>query len=182
MSDGAENILPERKPKSPLDKLSPRDQAKVIQWLIEKDQVEVCKLIEAEHGFSTSPPALSAFWTRYRLRMRRESNASVVDQALEMLKEHDPSITIEKLKKAGAVMFSAMAIDQGKVDDWATAVGVTQKDEALSQSRTKLQRETCELFLEWFENKTAREIASSSAPNSEKIEKLGRTIFGDLWG
>jgi hypothetical protein len=36
-------------------------------------------------------------------------------------------------------------------------------------------------FLDWFADKQAAQIASSSAPTAEKTERLGKHIFGELW-
>jgi hypothetical protein len=52
---------------------------------------------------------------------------------------------------------------------------------ALELLRSKFQRETCELFLKWFANKAAKDIATSSAPAAEKIELLGQQMFGEDW-
>lgn len=45
----------------------------------------------------------------------------------------------------------------------------------------KFNRETIRLFLEWFEDKRATQIASSSASTADKTEELGKHIFGELW-
>jgi hypothetical protein len=58
---------------------------------------------------------------------------------------------------------------------------LTQTDEKLELERKKFQRETCGLFLKWYGDKKAREIVESRDGNAEKIEKLGRAIFGEDW-
>lgn len=58
---------------------------------------------------------------------------------------------------------------------------VQLKEGALALEQQKFQRVTCELFLKWFEDKLARDIASGSSSNSEKINKLGELMFGEDW-
>lgn len=54
-----------------------------------------------------------------------------------------------------------------------------REDQKLDHAR--FQRETCKLFLEWFQNEQAKAIATSTETNSAKIEKLGQAMFGDSW-
>lgn len=58
---------------------------------------------------------------------------------------------------------------------------IAQAQEGLELEKRKFQRTTCELFVEWYANKKAGEIAGGTASNGEKIEALGSLIFGDLW-
>lgn len=52
---------------------------------------------------------------------------------------------------------------------------------ALALDTARYQRETCGLFLQWSEDKRAREIAAGTGSQAEKIEALGRAMFGDTW-
>jgi hypothetical protein len=47
--------------------------------------------------------------------------------------------------------------------------------------KQRYQRDTCALFLKWYADERVKQIASSAAPQDEKVEKLGQTIFGDDW-
>ena len=58
---------------------------------------------------------------------------------------------------------------------------VKQKNEELDLARMKYDRETCKLFIKWAQNKRALELANAAMPNEEKLEKMGRLMFGDLW-
>jgi len=54
--------------------------------------------------------------------------------------------------------------------------------EALRLQREKFQRETCELFVKWAQDKRAKQIANSKGIGSqEKVEKLGKLIFKEDW-
>jgi hypothetical protein len=48
-------------------------------------------------------------------------------------------------------------------------------------ARKKMQRDHTELFLKWYADQKVRDIVESRANNAEKLELLGRTIFGEDW-
>ncbi len=54
-------------------------------------------------------------------------------------------------------------------------------EEALGIAKKKFQRDTCELFLKWYEDRRAADIAASPADASEKMELLGKLIFKEDW-
>lgn len=55
-------------------------------------------------------------------------------------------------------------------------------DEALTIAKKKFQRDTCDLFVKWCENKKATEIATAPGISEEqRIETLGKLIFEDDW-
>jgi hypothetical protein len=56
-----------------------------------------------------------------------------------------------------------------------------QRDEIITLNKKKFQRQTCELFIKWFENEQVKKALESRASNSDKIEQLGQVIFGEDW-
>jgi hypothetical protein len=56
-----------------------------------------------------------------------------------------------------------------------------QRDQVIELSRQKFRRETCELFVKWSADERAKKVVESRANNAEKIEQLGRVMFGDDW-
>jgi hypothetical protein len=58
---------------------------------------------------------------------------------------------------------------------------LAQYEQKLELERKRFQRQTAELYFEWYDNKKAREIVEGRGSNAEKIELLGREIFGDHW-
>lgn len=54
-----------------------------------------------------------------------------------------------------------------------------QQDRALHLAEAKFRRETAELFLTWYEDTRAKEIAASAAGKDIKTEKLVQLFFGD---
>lgn len=52
----------------------------------------------------------------------------------------------------------------------------------LTLARDKFRRETCELFLRWYNDQKVKAIIDDSTTDTDqKTEILGRTLFGDLW-
>lgn len=45
----------------------------------------------------------------------------------------------------------------------------------------RMVRETGRIFLKYYSDQRAREIAEAGFDNTEKIERLGELLFGDLW-
>lgn len=56
---------------------------------------------------------------------------------------------------------------------------VEQKDAEIAMSRERFQRDTAELFLKWFDDKVAREIAQSSEGREVKLDKLVTAMWGE---
>ncbi len=56
-----------------------------------------------------------------------------------------------------------------------------QKDTEINLAERKFQRDTCKLFLKWFGDQKAKEIVTGGGTNKEKIEALGRAMFGEDW-
>lgn len=63
----------------------------------------------------------------------------------------------------------------GETDARRTALAEEKNDlarQTLDLAREKFRRETCEMFLRWYNNKQALSIASGSGSNSDKIQAL----------
>ncbi|HMO51900.1 MAG TPA: hypothetical protein PKE26_11005 [Kiritimatiellia bacterium] len=54
-------------------------------------------------------------------------------------------------------------------------------EEALAIARKKFQRDTCELFLKWYQDQRAADIAAAPGDPAEKMELLGQLIFKEDW-
>jgi hypothetical protein len=59
-------------------------------------------------------------------------------------------------------------------------IEVGQKSEVIALEKTKFQRQTCELFLRWFDDKRAREIAEGKGTKDTKVAELIQLWFGDM--
>ena len=57
-----------------------------------------------------------------------------------------------------------------------------QDAQRLALERQKFQRQTCELFIKWAgDNKALTICADKKTSSSDKIGRLGKLMFGDLW-
>ena len=102
---------------------------------------------------------------------------SVLDQQIYELA--GAMTDVEPLKAAAAIAAlknAVTAADRAKVDAQRAKIAADQA----GLSREKFQRDTCELFLRWFKDERARQIASSNATNAEKIEALRAAYFADV--
>lgn len=55
-----------------------------------------------------------------------------------------------------------------------------QAEAKLNLERDKFARQTCELYLKWYDDQRAKEVVTSGAPRAEQIEKLRQLMFPEL--
>jgi hypothetical protein len=114
--------------------------------------------------------------------VRRELEAggfSVLDKAIYELADKLSDTDMDAGKAAAAIAALKNAVTQGersRVD--ALRASIAQEQAKLS--RDKFRRETCELFLRWYSDARAREIADSPASNEEKIKAIHGLYFADV--
>ncbi|MCE0496954.1 MAG: hypothetical protein LV481_03290 [Methylacidiphilales bacterium] len=72
------------------------------------------------------------------------------------------------------------AITELRAGDF-TKERLKQGGQKLELERQRFQLQSTELFIKWYADKKARDIVESRADNREKIEKLGRIMFGEAW-
>jgi hypothetical protein len=78
-------------------------------------------------------------------------------------------------------LFLIRAGDQEKVKLDIRKKVLSQRDEVIDLSKKKFQRQTCELYLKWYDDERAKKVVESRASNSEKLEQLGKVMFGEDW-
>jgi hypothetical protein len=97
--------------------------------------------------------------------------AGDIDEKLDSLSDED----VLKLKPILDTMNEAEKMRLKKIE-------VEQKGEALDILRQKFQRDTAKLFLKWYTSQKAKDIADQPESGSdEKVERLGRLMFGEDW-
>lgn len=47
--------------------------------------------------------------------------------------------------------------------------------------RQRVQRENVELFIRWHQDKRAQELLNQEMDNADRIQAMGRLVYGDLW-
>jgi hypothetical protein len=149
---------------------------------------------------------LSEFRSWWRLRRRVNRAESKARDAEELLRKLDLGLTQEKISQAGQIVFAEEALEAENAEEYRemeylrlakeTARTKAELEKAKLElrkvaeqrmqggaelDREKYQRDTCKLFLKWFADEQAKSIVSGGGTNAEKIEALGRKMFGEDW-
>lgn len=136
---------------------------------------------------------LSEFWHWYheptqRIARELETAGSVTDLVLQRMREARPDISPDELHAFGQRFFSEQAIALQDPKSWyliqrahRDKEKVALKETELDLAKAKFRRETAELFLAWYADQRARDVAASGASQADKIERLGELMFGEDW-
>jgi hypothetical protein len=82
---------------------------------------------------------------------------------------------LARVKKSEA---DAEKARQAKITNELNTRRLEQNERKLALDEKRFQVRTAELFLEWFDNETAKRIAEGKAARSVKIEQLREAMFG----
>jgi hypothetical protein len=177
-----------RKPRSDskLDALDQDQQRQLCEWLLTPglSYERVKKLVLDEFKTSTSGQALSSFYQSYvgayvlEHRRRAVGLAHEVGDELKRQPGQFSEATIDALEQKAFELAQNPMVDPKEVKAIFSLV-LKARDQSLQ--RDKFQRETAGMFLDWSQNEEAKRITASGATRSEKIEALGRTMFGEDW-
>lgn len=129
----------------------------------------------AADGLKVSLRSLSSFFSVYRLKLDMET----VENIREAVETQTGDARLART--TAETVFMNIAIARQDPKTFAVAAKAQDSRESLRQSDRKFQRETCALFLEWSENEAAKRIATSGLSHAEKIEQLGREMYGEAW-
>lgn len=193
-------MKPEKKARSDskLKNLPAERQEQILELFSGRSLQEVRDELRND-GLHTSVTALSEFYSWFQLQQQFKEDESTAEDLLEQLKREVPEITDEQLDLIGQRTFSLLAIRRQDPETFlkvrsARFKGEIEKAkldlreraearhrEALVLERQRFQRETCDLFLKWFEDQRAKEISTSGESNASKIERLGQLMFGADW-
>ena len=136
---------------------------------------------------------LSEFWhwwhePHQRIAREIETAGSVTALVVEKLRATQPTVTEDELFRLGQRIFAERAIALQDTESWVKTQGaardkerVALKGEEVELARVKIQRETCELFVQWSNDQRARDIVNSGASREQVIEQLGLAMFGESW-
>lgn len=113
-----------------------------------------CKEVEAQFAKTDAPELASLIKLHRVLIMQLATQASADPALIELVTgAMKPVLEFAKLELKGR----EFGLER---DKWAT--------------------QTCELFLKWFADQKARDIAESNASNADKIAQLRQTYFADV--
>ncbi len=144
----------------------------------------------ADYGIKISTTALQGFYNSMDMRLRYASLQAEqsADTAASVLPKNIEEATRERVAQTMFEMSFMNLSENAKLQLIALQQqkdgmrgNFALKKEKLELERIKVQRLVIKHFLDWSEDKRAKEIASGMASNSEKIEKLGELMFGETW-
>lgn len=174
---------------SKLKTLAPDKQALIVEWLNTGTREAARARIEREFGVETNGASLSDFYHWFYLERDLTESADFADSLKKTLREL-PGLHLdeEQIGRAAQVAFELRAMKAGDTDAFVALRKIRQQDQVVKLAREKqdldeqkYQRETCSLFLKWYADRKAQDIAGSAASNTEKLEKLGQLMFGEEW-
>lgn len=188
-------------PSSPLRLLPEARQQAIMEMLAAQTLAQVSKSLAAD-GLKASPNALSSFrqWRLQQDRLRNYNN--LTEQFETFYTQINPNADRSKVRDMSIAFFMAEATANQDRDGFIDVAKLSLRDEKgnrekdllqlkrewgkrqeelLALERKKFQRQTCELFLKWQASQQAVQIVNSPASNDEKIETLGKAMFGEDW-
>ena len=144
----------------------------------------------AGYGIKVSVTALSGFFNSLPMRTRFAS--LIAAQQAETVKAELPANLEEATRERIAqTMFEMAHLNLGEAQKLQLIALQQNRDgmkgnfelkkAKLDLDRIKVQRLVIKGYLDWHDDKTAREIATSNMSQSDKIEKLGQAMFGEDW-
>lgn len=167
------------------------------------DKAIIAKMPVWRDGPRKGQPVSKATLSNIRDRLEAEEDYQAAEaNALAMVRERqarEPELSAPELEEYGQRVFTELTILRKDMAGFVTLTSARGKAllekaklelkvqaeqrqrEALVLEKERFRRETCSLFLKWAEDRRALDIASGTAPNSQKIEALGQLMFGDDW-
>lgn len=103
------------------------------------------------------------------------------EEGLQTDKAAQLASTAAALGKLTRALVALRQADQKNIRLAQIERDLNRKDEAFRIVTQKFQRDTCELYIRWSNNRRAAELAASDISHAEKIAALGQLMFGDDW-
>lgn len=150
------------------------------QFVSSRSQAELRAELKRALGINLARDnQLSEFRAWAEAQAQRELMAEKIEERKQELLSGGMSLTeAQDVLLAEASAYSVAARD--------FKLGLRVSAEISKAASTKLDyqkfmRETPEMFLKWYADRRAGEIANSTASNADKIERLGQLMFGEDW-
>ncbi len=179
--------------------LTPR-QSRALQAALLSGQRRLEDIRKSAPPWRTGPragqrPGLGILARLRECFIRRQTaaeDAAAIEFLSSVLPQALPAVTREQFDTVGHQTFTARAVREGDSQTFRRLSAgrneveherqrLAQREAALDLARQKFRWDSCERFLEWYEDRRAQEIADSGGDNAEKIEALGRIMFGENW-
>ena len=172
-------------PRSRLKTLPPERQEEIHAYLQTHSVAETETWARAQ-GIDVSSRMLQNFYHSYALTQRMESAVGLCEEVKEMARQY-PSLGVDErqLSNLSLALFEAKALREEDAKLFTSLRRLRHGDETVAQrgehlklTKQRIQRETCRLFAEWYENEKAEE-AMSNGTRAAQIDALGRAMFED---
>ncbi len=190
-----------------LPKLTPEQRETVLGWFEENLALkEMVRLIYSEFDISTNADSLSKWYSSYALSVDIRDAALLAGNLREQLEDLPIKLEDDFISRAVQAKFEKEVAERGDLEGHVLLRKLRQKDQdqrlaeraqassetgfklkfeqkerEIALQREKFKRDTCELFLTWYDDERAKAITTSGATNAEKIEQLGQAMFGEDW-
>lgn len=180
------------RPEARLLNMPEEQQAELAEWLLSgMPYHQAREAVSKQWGVVCSLASLSRFYSEVcvpvllRRRTQAVATAEEVADAARSTPGRFDQATIDALKQK-AFELAISPLSSPKDIKAITTLLLKNTDQDLKRAeidlqRARFQRETAELFLQFCEDRRAKEVVASAAPRSEKIDELGRIMFGDMW-
>ena len=141
-------------------------------------QLDVIGWLKEKHFTACSPASFSRSLPFIRQRVKSHAREQII------LAKMDERRATRKFSEAelfawGQEQFAMMSIADEDPKAWAMIQKTARDKEQSNLDRQRFKRETCELFLKWFEDKRAKEIAAGGLSYSDKLKRLDQLMFPD---
>jgi hypothetical protein len=140
---------------------------------------EALQKIEARFGIRLKHISAFSAFCRWQIRQRvwDHANAMVAqDQGVDPF----PGMTMDQVRDLQIKRAIAIADAMSDPKLGLQAVKASQDEVSLNLDSVRVQTQTCALFLQWFADKRAQEIATSTVSNADKIAALRQVYFADV--
>lgn len=180
------------RPEARLLNMPEERQAELAEWLLSGMPYHAAReAVSKQFGVVCSLASLSQFYQQVcvPVLLRRRSQAvaaaeEVADAArstpgrfdaatIDAIQQKAFELAISPLSSPKDVKAMFMLLQKSRDQDL--------KREEVDLHRARFQRETAEMFLQFAEDRRAKEIVASAAPRTEKIDELGQVMFGEMW-
>jgi hypothetical protein len=171
-----------RKPNSnsALKTLPPERQAAIAEYCRDHSLRNTAKWL-ADDGITTSIPALSEWFSWWKLAQRAEDRARKVDAFLIEEKSLHPELTEVQLFDRGQRLFSMIAMAEEDAKNWTALQTVSLKRGLLQLDREKFQTLAAEKMLDKRLRQAADEINNrNDLTRAEKIAAMRKAAFSDV--
>jgi hypothetical protein len=162
-------------------RLPPEAQKELASELDRKTLAEARAWLAEKHGVRMSPSALSRFYSWFHVTRTIQDSRDIASQIGAQLKAFGGGdLDDDRVNKVTQRAFELMALRRQDPKLFCNMRRLRQNDTRLELDRARFQRDTCQLFLRWYADRRAGEIAQSGSTNADKIGALRQLMFGDL--